>query len=709
MPFVVKTTFEARQCRKPQMKRSNNNHKLVLGRRLVPFVQSNDTLLLVSEDGAVTFRGRIYVDLAKNLVTGVTREELHQRLGDVYSSEDLSSSLEEFLEGGLTGVSSTESRAATAYWEDLNVTAATGPLAVVNLCGLQGESVIEAIKANGLRISPDARRVLVVTDDYLRPELEIVAGKKLDWLIAKPIGHTIWIGPVFGKRESVCWRCLAHWLRTNRWEQAGVYGCDEQSFPPQPSVACLPGTSLLAAGLTATVAALWIAAGTHPELQGRILTFDTRTLRLTAHVVHPLPTCTQCRPKSAPATTSLKDWLSPHTGIISNVETTDAPVLGFFQSRAAQTQPLPKPGRRELLQPTLVLGKGTTAQAAELSCLGEAIERYSIVYQGDERTRRGTLIEVDGIAPESILLFSERQYQTRELWNHSHSELHWVPEKLDPDYPINWTAARDLLTGAKRYLPTGCCYLRYPFPEEPEYASADSNGCAAGPTLSDAIFHGLLELVERDAVAIWWYNRLSRPAVDLESFKEPKLLDVHKEFSAIGRNLYLLDVTTDLNVPVYVAAAPKFDGSSLHFASAAHPDPRSAALGSVAELTQTLHCNPRLLYDELRIWLETATLADHKYFEPASVQAAPQGVRTGNVEQEIRRLAARIEERGMRVYYLDLTRPEIGVPAVRVVAPGLRYFWARLGSGRLYDIPVQLGWLDTPIREADVNPVACMI
>jgi ribosomal protein S12 methylthiotransferase accessory factor len=197
--------------------------------------------------------------------------------------------------------------------------------------------------------------------------------------------------------------------------------------------------------------------------------------------------------------------------------------------------------------------------------------------------------------------------------------------------------------------------------------------------------------------------------VDLESFEEPKLLDVYKEFSAVGRKLYLLDVTTDLGVPVYVAAAPKFDGSSIHFASAAHPNPRSAALGSVAELTQSLHCDTRLLYDELRIWLETATLADHGYLHPAFVQAAPQGVRIGSVEQEIRRLAAQIEWRGMRVYYLDLTRPEIGVPVVRVVAPGLRYFWARLGGGRLYDVPVQLGWLASPNGEADLNPVACMI
>ena len=36
---------------------------------------------------------------------------------------------------------------------------------------------------------------------------------------------------------------------------------------------------------------------------------------------------------------------------------------------------------------------------------------------------------------------------------------------------------------------------------------ADSNGNAAGSSPEDAVVQGFLELVERDAVALWWYNR----------------------------------------------------------------------------------------------------------------------------------------------------------------------------------------------------------
>jgi hypothetical protein len=53
---------------------------------------------------------------------------------------------------------------------------------------------------------------------------------------------------------------------------------------------------------------------------------------------------------------------------------------------------------------------------------------------------------------------------------------------------------------------------------------------------------------------------------------------------------------------------------------------------------------------------------------------------------------------------LDQTRPDVGMRVCRVIVPGLRHFWRRLGPGRLYDVPVQLGWLDKPLPEDELNP-----
>jgi ribosomal protein S12 methylthiotransferase accessory factor len=45
------------------------------------------------------------------------------------------------------------------------------------------------------------------------------------------------------------------------------------------------------------------------------------------------------------------------------------------------------------------------------------------------------------------------------------------------------------------------------------------------------------------------------------------------------------------------------------------------------------------------------------------------------------------------------------LPVVKVVVPGLRHFWARFGAGRLYDVPVQLGWRKSPLAETELNPI----
>jgi len=60
---------------------------------------------------------------------------------------------------------------------------------------------------------------------------------------------------------------------------------------------------------------------------------------------------------------------------------------------------------------------------------------------------------------------------------------------------------------------------------------------------------------------------------------------------------------------------------------------------------------------------------------------------------------------GLDFLVLDQTRPDIEVPVVRVIVPGLRHFYRRFAPGRLYDIPVKLRWRDRPISEHDLNPL----
>ena len=66
---------------------------------------------------------------------------------------------------------------------------------------------------------------------------------------------------------------------------------------------------------------------------------------------------------------------------------------------------------------------------------------------------------------------------------------------------------------------------------------------------------------------------------------------------------------------------------------------------------------------------------------------------------------AAVQRCGLEMLVLDLTRAEVGFPTARVAVPGLRHFWARFGPGRLYDVPVALGWLPRALDETELNPI----
>jgi ribosomal protein S12 methylthiotransferase accessory factor len=68
-----------------------------------------------------------------------------------------------------------------------------------------------------------------------------------------------------------------------------------------------------------------------------------------------------------------------------------------------------------------------------------------------------------------------------------------------------------------------------------------------------------------------------------------------------------------------------------------------------------------------------------------------------------------VEQNGMELLVLDQTRADVGLSVVKVFVPGLRHFWARLAPGRLYDVPVKLGWLTRPLSEDELNPLPMFI
>ena len=237
-------------------------------------------------------------------------------------------------------------------------------------------------------------------------------------------------------------------------------------------------------------------------------------------------------------------------------------------------------------------GKGSSDIQAKASGLCEGLERYSGVFRGDEPRRRARLRELGDsvISLNHCLLFSERQYRERDAWNARKSHYNFVPVPFDPESEIEWTPVWSLTRQEARYLPTAFCYFNYPHPKGEPFCIADSNGNAAGNTLEEAILQGFFELVERDSVALWWYNRVRRPGVDLDSFADPYLDRLREYLRGRGRELWVLDLTSDLNVPVFAALTRDVEGPEerIVLGFGAHLDAHVALMRAVTEMNQML-------------------------------------------------------------------------------------------------------------------------
>jgi len=346
----------------------------------------------------------------------------------------------------------------------------------------------------------------------------------------------------------------------------------------------------------------------------------------------------------------------------------------------------------------------------------EGIERYSGVYQGDEirTTRRFEDFPAgEAILPNDVLLFSDAQYAKGQATAHEPDDSQTIPAPFDRSAKIEWSPVWSLRDERFRYLPTSLLYFYYRGIETCRI-HADSNGCAAGNTREEAVVQGFLELVERDAYAIWWYNRSQRAEVDLARFDDTYIRDLRSQLAETGRRLWVLDVTSDLGIPTFVAICHWIDDGkeNIEFGSGAHFDSRIAALRALTELNQFLSIGLMGGAKGDKSSLDGKTplrLADHPFLTPSREPAAPPtsdpAIDRLETHEQVAACVRIAQRAGHDFLFLDQTRPDIEVPVVRVIVPGLRHFYRRFAPGRLYDVPVRLGLRERPLAESELNPI----
>lgn len=732
-----------------------------------------EAVCLASERGVTVLSGHSIEKLAPLLDGTRTVAQVKRELSPGLSADDVEALFRQLSSAHLITYLSVPAtgrpgEGAHAYWNlagtDAGVAESALASSSVELVGV-GRAAQEAVataaamgRASGLAIVEPGRGTagftLVLCDDYLDPALRDINADHIargrQWLLAKPSGATPWIGPVFRPGAGPCWACLAKRLEGNRLDgfllrRGAPGGGTEAPYPPSLSA------SLAAAlGVTLLEVVKWLA-GVRNEAQGCVFAMDTIGSRSAHHPVARRPQCPSCgdpglvaertrRPLTIVARRVISAsgngqrvlspqqvldrygaLVDPVTGVVGDLRRHPGcpDFLHSYQSgrnRAVSGSGIDaiRAGLRSQSG-----GKGATETEARAGALCEAVERYSATADGDEYRVRDSYrgLGRQAVHPDGCQLFHPRQFADRTRWNAVCAPFHRVPEPFDELAPIDWTPVWSLHTQEHRMLPTAMLYFT---PGAAHGAvRADSNGNAAGGTVEDAILQGFLELVERDAVALWWYNRTRQPAVDLDSFDDPWVSGLRGRYAGLNRWLWVLDVTSDLGVPAMAAISGRDDKSAedITFGFGAHFDPGIALRRALTELGQMLPAAARarpggggygLSDPHLMSWWTTATTGNQPYLVPDDEQ----GPRTAGSYQyvprqelDLPRMCAITRRAGLDILVLEQTRPDIGMPVVKVVVPGLRHFWPRFAPGRLYDAPVRLGRLAEPTAYADLNPV----
>lgn len=343
----------------------------------------------------------------------------------------------------------------------------------------------------------------------------------------------------------------------------------------------------------------------------------------------------------------------PRSGFIRNVRLAENAVAGYSFANGFVNRPeFAGAADREDLAPIDVSGHAKTPNLALEILLMEAAERHCAVFTGEEPLVTGTAAEFD----------PERRFET-------------VP----PNASVLWAPAIRLRDSSPAFVPAAQTYLGFFSAAGESTYTASSNGCAAGRTVRDAVERALLELIERDALAIWWYNQIQRPELDLNQNAEIEA--IRAALDEERRTLTLLDISHDLGIPVVVAYTADKGGKGIYFGSAADVSYDQAAVRAASEMLQfwfwgKVSADPAFR----KHWLDTESLATQPWLLPScTTNAAVQAADCSSLAD-------------LDPLVVNLTRDRIGVPVVRVVIPELVDHLHALESARLTRVPVDLGW-----------------
>lgn len=320
-------------------------------------------------------------------------------------------------------------------------------------------------------------------------------------------------------------------------------------------------------------------------------------------------------------------------------------------------------------------GKGATTIEAEASGLMEAIEAYHaehtqvplLLQSHAELARSFPVVSVAGLAQVSGGCFHR-------------------------EHPLLWAQGEDLLGDATVMVPYECVHtdFRLPLPSGSGSFLMSSNGLASGNALIEATLHGLYELIERDGNTLWSLagpSHQARQRVDPASVTDQRCRAVLDLFENAGMDVGIWETTSDIGVAAFVCTLIERDAFKPRrmpptHGAGCHLRRSIALLRALTEAAQsrlTIISGARDDLDSTRGYADHSVVAQNGRQQlstsPANAGRAfndAPDTAYDTFEQDLAFVRGRLEACALRqVVRVDLTRPELGVPVVKMIVPYL--------------------------------------
>lgn len=304
--------------------------------------------------------------------------------------------------------------------------------------------------------------------------------------------------------------------------------------------------------------------------------------------------------------------ISPHSGIGGKIiRDSDSRIIPMYYVKS-----------RVITNKFYSYGRSETLEVSRMAAEFEMLERYASIVPHTKPELAGSFRELVKagyrmVSPERLSMNTVNDEVKKQYGFDTYSD----------DKSYRWRRVVNLADGLDYYLPEQIMYYDAQLVSgEKRFMYETSNGCAMGGTYEEAVMYAMLELVERDAFMMHWYNRIAPKQLDISGVKNKCLRDVVRYMTCIGYEIRVMDITMETGIPaIWVAAIDRNHHGRMkcYNAAGAHINPEKALEGALVEVATSIGIYDRMIQsgmlDERLAELsghpeEVSGIEDHVYF-----------------------------------------------------------------------------------------------